>query len=327
MATRDYVTFNPWKQTKGLPRLNKPDAELNGKIVQENGYTKFQWCPSDVPKVGDSSDELFYTVNKQYFRAEQFRKINKKPVLMSLGDSFTYGIGVRDDETWPYMLADKLGMTNWNMGTGGGSNTDMYLLFQQMITNDYIPDILCIMWTYKDRRIVSRNTITPLIEGRPVHEAIEDYITISNNQRAITEAKQASTPGTKNNVSSRISTQWEQGQERQSDLVMKSSNLLSIETDADYLNFFIIRSAIVNLCKARNIKVRETFLCPDLQRFTISNIVPVEGWRTGKHPLNPNVFLVDSARDGEPGKPGHFGPKTLQSIADYYLESLPSTVS
>ncbi len=320
---RDYITVNPWNQMASLPRLSCPGPRINGKIVQENGYTKFQWCPSDVPKDGVSSDELFYTVNKQYFRAEQFNKINKRPVLMSLGDSFTFGIGVRDAETWPSIVADKLDMVNWNMGSGGASNQDMYLIFQQMINNRYIPDIVCIMWSFKNRHIVSRNIISPIVE--------ENELMPKHKYRTLTEKDATAYSNSINNdiretlqdsgqyqidINGRVSSRhWD-------DLLEKSDAITSIHTDKDYLDFYIIRSAIISICKARKIKVKETFLDNELQKFAISHIVPAEGWSTGKFPMNPFWMQSDKARDME-----HFGPKTLQSIADYYLKSLPSTVS
>ena len=322
MATRDYITVNPWNRKASLPRLSRPGPELNGKIVQENGYTKFQWCPSDDSIDGVSSDELFYTVNKQYFRAEQFNKINKRPVLMSLGDSFTFGIGVRDAETWPSIVADKLDMVNWNMGSGGASNQDMYLIFQQMINNRYIPDIVCIMWSFKNRHIVSRNIISPIVEEKLLPVDVNDGIT------TIAEKDVTAYNNSINNdiesgqyqidINDKITTIYE-GISSDSTLE-KSDAITSIYTDKDYLDFYIIRSAIISICKARHIKVKETFLDHELQKFAISHIVPAEGWSTGKFPMNPLWIQSDTARDAE-----HFGPKTLQSIADYYLESLPST--
>jgi len=327
MAMRDYITVNPWNQMASLPRLSRPGPELNGKIVQENGYTKFQWCPSDVPKDGVSSDELFYTVNRQYFRAEQFNKINKKPVLMSLGDSFTFGIGVRDAETWPSIVADKLDMVNWNMGSGGASNQDMYLIFQQMINNGYIPDIVCIMWSFKNRHIVSRNIISPIVEENELmskHKTqtlTEKDVTAYSNSINNDIQKKTILPDSGQyqiDINSRITTNYD-GIPADS-VLEKSDAITSIHTDKDYLDFYIIRSAIISICKARKIKVKETFLDHELQKFAISHIVPAEGWSTGKFPMNPFWIQSDKARDME-----HFGPKTLQSIANYYLESLPST--
>lgn len=334
MATRDYSTVNPWNQTASLPRLSHPAPEMHGRIEKDNGYTKFQWCPSDFAKDVPSADELFYTVNRQNFRAEQFSKINKKPVLMSLGDSFTYGIGVRDAETWPSIVADKLDIVNWNMGSGGASNQDIYFIFQQMISNGYIPDVLCIMWSFKERSIVSRNIISTVVEEtNQYHNALteEDATAYSNSINNDIQKKtlvpdssvRRDTANYDTDINDNITTQYtDMPAVKQSHVLEKSSVVISTYTDKDYIDFYIVRSAIINICKARKIKVRETFLDFELQKFAISHIVPTEGWRTSKFPMNPYLMQVDKARDME-----HFGPKTLQSIADYYLKSLPLVVS
>jgi len=317
----NYITLNPWNQTSSLPRLATPDVSWNGRIEKDNGYTKFQWNPGDIQKNAHDShshtfDELFYTVNRQNFRAEQFKKVNDKPVLMSLGDSFTYGIGVRDAETWPSILADKLDMVNWNLASGGASNQDIYLIFQQMISHGYIPDVLCIMWSFKERSIVSRNIISPVVE--------EDIMTLSNQaihnySKSIKNTIEARLGPLRldehsDNINNNITNQ-------SSDLdasLTKAGLIQSMQTDKDYTDFFIVRSAIINICKAHRIKVKETFLDHTLQKFALAYIVPVEGWKTGPHPVNAYSFgNGDLARDGN-----HFGPKTLEAIADYYQSTI-----
>jgi hypothetical protein len=356
MATRNYASINPWSGTKCLPKLSTPGAS-NGKMSTSDGFTKFQWCPTDTPEAAgddyrDTHDEMFYTVNRQNFRADQFKKINDKPVLMCLGDSFTYGIGVRDAETWPSILADRLGMVNWNMGTGGASNQDIYLIFQQMISNGYIPDVVCIMWSYNSRQIVSRNVISPLIEetdimpewrrtdgSNPLTEIdINAFSKKVDQLNTLRELNTAYYNIEHRNINKKITTFWngtgeigiatgDQGSINWNSVgstelpedksLMKSALYTSIHTDSDYLNFFIVRSAIANICKARGIKMRETFLDMHLQKFALAHIVPVEGWQTGKYPINTCEFNLDRARDQE-----HYGPKTLEAVATYYMSTI-----
>ena len=339
MAIRNYSFINPWSGTKGLPKLSAPEPKSNGKMSTSNGFTKFQWCPTDTPKAAsddysNTHDEMFYTVNRQNFRAEQFKKENDKPVLMCLGDSFTYGVGVRDNETWPSILADSMGMVNWNMGTGGASNQDIYLIFQQMISNGYIPDVVCIMWSFKNRHIVSRNIISPLIEEKDImpdgeHSKINAYSKLVSQTNTLKEINVAyldnapwgnSSSGAAD-INGKISTNWEDvnfdTSAPEDESLMKSALYTSIHTDSDYLNFFIVRSAIANICKARGIKLRETFLDFHLQKLALAHIVPVEGWQTGKDPINTYELHRDSARDQQ-----HYGPKTLEAVATYYLGTI-----
>ena len=60
-------------------------------------------------------DEMLYTINKQGWRAPQFRKEEGKDAIMFLGDSYTFGIGVRDNEVFPHLVAEQLGKINWNL--------------------------------------------------------------------------------------------------------------------------------------------------------------------------------------------------------------------
>jgi len=277
MSTRNYITINPWKYDRGLPRLSS----------------------NKEPHV----DKL----NKHYFRADPFKKQNDKPILMCLGDSFTYGVGVKDSETWPSILADKLDMVNWNMGTGGASNQDIFLLFRQMLSNGYIPNTVCIMWSFKHRKIISRNIISPIVE-----DAVDDVQIYSEQLADKRQIAQIEEFGLNEDITDQITTQWVDG-----DPLMQHSLLLDTNTDAEYLDFFVLRSAIVTICEAKGIILREIFLDRTLQKFTIANIVPAEGWSTGELPNNAYDFKVDVASDNE-----HFGTQTLYNIADFFEETL-----
>jgi len=371
--SRDYSTIQPWSQSSTLPRLSQPHASLNGRIEKSDikGFKKFQWQPSDTRALAHDSwshtfDELFYTVNRQNFRADQFNKVNDKPVLMSLGDSYTYGIGVRDAETWPSIVANKLDMVNWNMSSGGGSNQDMYFIFQQMISAGYIPDVVCIMWSFKERSVVSRNVISPVVEETDIMPAVGpgskasgsgsltyylDGVTDGVGKPMRNDPEQRATAYSKSintmlerrlnvpveqrkhvdDIHHKITTKFQgvgndveiKSSGSTSDAPLTKSLLLqSMHTDAEYTDFFIIRSAIVNLCKAHNIKVRETFQDHLLHKFALAYIVPVEGWSTGPYPLNPYTLQEDYARDSIQEGTGHFGPATLEAIANYYLSTL-----
>ena len=335
MASRNYASINPWSNTKGLPKLSAPGHPLSGKLSKSNGFTKFQWCPTDTPEAAgddyvDTHDEMFYTVNRQNFRADQFKKINDKPVLMCLGDSYTYGIGVRDAETWPSIVADKLDMVNWNMGSGGAGNQDIYLIFQQMISNGYIPDVVCIQWSFKERQIVSRNLISDVVEEKDLMpesrrkesvqeqekdiNAFSDLIAQTNTRREIDHQYYARDH---ENTNESISSHWSGFESHAEQTLMKSALYTCANTDSDYVDFFIVRSAIANICKAYGIKLRETFLDFHLQKFAIAHFVPVDGWQTGKYPINTYTLEQDYARDQQ-----HYGPKTLEAIASYYLSTL-----
>ena len=61
---------------------------------------------------------ITYKYNSQGFRSEEF---TKQPAYVALGCSFTEGVGLPVESTWPYLLAEKIGYTVWNLGVGGCS--------------------------------------------------------------------------------------------------------------------------------------------------------------------------------------------------------------
>ena len=52
-------------------------------------------------------DDIFYRVNTNGFRADTFKKNDNRLKIMSLGCSFTFGIGVMQGDEWPNKLAQK----------------------------------------------------------------------------------------------------------------------------------------------------------------------------------------------------------------------------
>ena len=63
--------------------------------------------------------------------------------LMTLGCSFAFGIGVRDNETFASLISKELDAVNWNMGVGGGSSKLQLMIAEHMFRLGYVPDILC----------------------------------------------------------------------------------------------------------------------------------------------------------------------------------------
>jgi hypothetical protein len=66
-----------------------------------------------------------YTLNRHGYRAPEWETIDWKNSVVLFGDSCTYGIGVSDEETIGFQLAQLLDRPVINLGIGGGSNTLM----------------------------------------------------------------------------------------------------------------------------------------------------------------------------------------------------------
>lgn len=97
----------------------------------------------------DNTGKCRYTYNSLGFRGEEPTKEGFK--VMSLGCSHTEGVGLNDNETWPYQLCKLVNGVDLNFGFGGRSNdyvTRCLLTYYDLIK----PDLVLIMYPNQDRR-------------------------------------------------------------------------------------------------------------------------------------------------------------------------------
>jgi hypothetical protein len=66
----------------------------------------------------DSPESISYTYNQHGFRSPEF---DQRPCGIALGCSFTEGVGIPVQHTWPSKLSKMLDVHVWNLGTGGSS--------------------------------------------------------------------------------------------------------------------------------------------------------------------------------------------------------------
>jgi hypothetical protein len=71
-----------------------------------------------LEKYGWIDTTIEYRFNQQRFRADEFDNRN---CGLSLGCSFTRGIGLKEEQTWPTVLSKISGLHFWNLGVGGGA--------------------------------------------------------------------------------------------------------------------------------------------------------------------------------------------------------------
>jgi lysophospholipase L1-like esterase len=97
-----------------------------------------------------SADGCLYRYNELGFRGDSISKEGFK--IMSIGCSFTEGVGVNDDETWPAQFAKLIpNSVDMNFGAGGRSNdfiSRCLLTYYDLIN----PDLVLIMYTNPSRR-------------------------------------------------------------------------------------------------------------------------------------------------------------------------------
>ena len=98
----------------------------------------------------DKTGANVYTYNELGFRGDSISKEGFK--VMSIGCSFTEGVGVNDKETWPHLFSRLISNgVNFNFGTSGRSND--YVSRCLISYFDTIkPDLVLIMYPHMSRR-------------------------------------------------------------------------------------------------------------------------------------------------------------------------------
>ncbi len=98
----------------------------------------------------DNSGSCVYTYNELGFRGDSVSKKGFR--IMSLGCSNTEGVGINDNQTWPYQFSNLVpNGVNFNFGTGGRSNdfiSRCLLSYYDIIK----PDLVLVMYTSPLRR-------------------------------------------------------------------------------------------------------------------------------------------------------------------------------
>jgi hypothetical protein len=74
--------------------------------------------------------EINYQFNSHGFRTDEF---DSSPRILTLGCSYTQGIGLHRNQTWPELLAVQLEKQVWNLGVGGGSLDTCFRLLEYWI--------------------------------------------------------------------------------------------------------------------------------------------------------------------------------------------------
>lgn len=77
----------------------------------------------------DNSNLIEYKFNDYGYRASfDYESILDSEKIVCIGCSFTEGVGLDENETWPYLLSQKIGLPYLNLGIAGGSQG--YVMWQ-----------------------------------------------------------------------------------------------------------------------------------------------------------------------------------------------------
>lgn len=100
--------------SKELFEKNLQDPEQRKKLERYNWLDK----------------KITYNLNSYGFRTPEFVETKNFVVL---GCSFTFGIGLPEEEIWPSLLSNRLNLKNWNLGSPGASSDSCYRLARYFI--------------------------------------------------------------------------------------------------------------------------------------------------------------------------------------------------
>lgn len=117
---------NRWKQSAHLldvHTLNQYDPLLGWRLRDDIAQTGFNTGAYGIRKNGNQDLVL---LPKQ---------------ILAVGDSFTFGSDVSDDESWPAQLEELLGRPVYNAGVGGFA-TDQIVLAGERLMDAFEPEIL-----------------------------------------------------------------------------------------------------------------------------------------------------------------------------------------
>jgi hypothetical protein len=74
------------------------------------------------PRPGYTETSIIYKHNSHGFRSKEFELDSEKPSILCVGDSFTYGIGVKEEHAWPSIIAESFPSHNvYNLGIPGAA--------------------------------------------------------------------------------------------------------------------------------------------------------------------------------------------------------------
>ena len=138
MSKREYI----------LDYLNNP-AFKNKIGLFHDALDTLEYCMSKHYFKNYPYDVTYYH-NSRGFRDEEWPE-DLTNLVWCLGDSFTHGMSVPLEFTWPYILQKRINTRCLNLGIDGNSNDFIAKMAMQIIEN-HNPKHIVIMWSFFHRR-------------------------------------------------------------------------------------------------------------------------------------------------------------------------------
>ena len=124
---------------------------------------------------------ISYRHNSHGFRCDEF---DSRPAGIALGCSFTQGIGIKENQAWPIVLSNLLGIHIYNLGVGGAAYDTVFRLldFYLLIIN---PKFVVIFEPPRSRFEFARdkNNFEVLMPGHALYDNIiyKNWVTNDEN--------------------------------------------------------------------------------------------------------------------------------------------------
>ena len=103
-----------------------------------------------------SDTSITYQINSDGYRAPEFTLYdNSKMQVLCFGCSYTFGVGVKNEDTWPEILRASNNLPTdaqiWNLGVPGSSNDSITRRIYHAVRT-LRPNIIFVQWTIPHRR-------------------------------------------------------------------------------------------------------------------------------------------------------------------------------
>jgi hypothetical protein len=130
--------------------MNDIDSLLSNNIFVNKLYINKKFNTLATDTIDD--DSIVYKLNEHGYRSNSLKDKSDYNIL-TLGCSWTMGIGVKNESIWPTQLRNKIGKgTLFNYGNYGVSTSFIAKTFHKFVSSQFTPDVAFIMWPGFSRR-------------------------------------------------------------------------------------------------------------------------------------------------------------------------------
>ena len=126
---------------------------------------------------------MSYRANRLGFRADtEFTDSRKQPLVAALGDSFTFGFGVRDDETFVHWLDEQVRPDGCvaNFAVPGTSTDQQALLLERRLVHFHPSVVILVVYLGNDLVDIRRPYPVQASNGKPFFELGPQGLTLRN---------------------------------------------------------------------------------------------------------------------------------------------------